>query len=144
MQQPHFFISGVPLTHSDNQHRGGQQAPEVLLPPRVQKAMQFVDMMTRKTQTGAAVSESMIELIDGQKLQDEEGAALATACNLLNEYFAGKLQPDVWELLAIEKDNKPPQRRVMIFCISCGRGPADPACQICHGAGNIYVTPATD
>jgi len=68
-----------------------------IVPARVVAAMEFLDRLTHKTRTGAAINEDTIEKIDGQRLTTAESNAQATACNMLNDYFRGKMRPNYWE-----------------------------------------------
>jgi len=121
-----------------------QQAPDIIVPMRVNKALEFVALMNQKTMTRAAVSESQIQQIDGQQLTSEEGACLATAANLLSHYFAGKLTPDVWEALRVDALRHEVERaglmgKLMPCIVCCTPGPVQPNCFLCNGTGKILV-----
>lgn len=122
-----------------------QPVSDDIVPARVNKAMEFMAMLTHKTMQRAAISEIAIELIDGQRLSPEEEYTATAALQLLSRYFDGKLKPDMWEMLPVaamkrqaERGNIPGQ---LLHCIACTPGPANPRCPLCHGTGRIMVTP---
>lgn len=141
-----FFMIQPPWAHQGPENRS--ELFETVVPARVEKAMQFLAMLTNKTRTSAAVSENQIETIPGQTLTEEEQTASATACNLLSAYFAGKLPPDQWEQMryeALEKQNSQigkvshVKTGRVLHCLVCqGR---DSQCSLCEGTGKIMVTP---
>lgn len=109
--------------------------PEMSVPPRVEKALQFLDALTDKTATTAVASENSIEQIPGQQLTDEEIMAQATACNLLTKYFAGQLKPDRLEKLKMQKMKKQTRKvkqeiPAWAICPHC-LGKND-SCKYCH------------
>lgn len=124
-----------------------QQAPDIVVPARVRIAMEFLQSLTIKTMTRAAVSENQIDQIDGQKLTEEESNTQATACNLLGKYFAGRLEADSWEKIrvdALKKQNDGKNPRGMVLnCVMCGtsRRPRKD-CPLCEGSGVILVVGA--
>jgi hypothetical protein len=112
------------------------------IPPRVEKALQFLSMCNQKTMSQAAVSDNQIQEIEGQKLTEEEQVAQATACNLLNQDFTGSLQPDIWE----KKDKKRKLEPMkVLMCPGCA-GASEPKenCPLCEGSGTIVVVAGGD
>ena len=129
---------------------GNPRVPEIIVPPRVEKAMQFLNLLSQKTSPQVAATDHNIQEIEGQKLTEEEANAQATACNLLNEYFGGKLQPGSWEQLKSDaikrqarrgkrKKNGPDKVSSILHCPMCGGGKKD--CQLCQGSGTVFFTP---
>jgi hypothetical protein len=127
-----------------------QRIDEIVVPPRIDKAMQFLNMLNRKTEVQVAASEHEIREVEGQKLTEEELTAQATACNLLNQYFAGQLAPDGWEKLKVEaikrkniRKKKSQDRAVgsVINCPICGGGKVRKDCPLCEGTTTIVVYP---
>lgn len=122
------------------------QPPDVMIPPRVRQAMEFISMMTAKTQDRPAITENQIEIVKGQKLSDEEQGALAVANNMIARYFAGQLKPDIWEQIRYDAIKKKadmggtPQR--LINCVACNPSlPPSPQCPLCAGSGKLFVQP---
>ncbi len=131
--------------------------PGEVPPGRVQVAMEFLGMLTYKTQKRAVANDTAIEVLDGAKLTTAEANAQASAHNLLNDYFNGKVKPTYWE-------RTPRARRVeryvddcdddcpcdderygfptsYIKCFVCGPANVNPTCNVCCGTGHIMVTP---
>ncbi len=139
------------LMHAGMQNNQAQQqqVPDIIVPARVNKALEFLGMITHKTQKRpvAVASESQIEIeiIPGQVLSDEENNTVATACNLLANYFAGKLQPDIWESVKVEGARKQIEQNTLpgrlMHCIACQHGPPNSTCPLCNGTGRIMVSP---
>lgn len=130
-------------------HMMGQQQqqvsiPDIIVPARVNKAMEFLSLLTQKTSTRAAVNDISIEQIHGQKLSSEELNAQATACNLLSSYFAGKLTPDIWEGIKVDAARKHVENGGiagrLVHCIACAPNPPSPECPFCRGSGRIMIT----
>ena len=119
------------------------------MPARVRIAMQFLQSLTHKTMPKVAISETLIEQINGQELSTAERNAQATACNLINDYFLGKLKPDFWDKLLVEdyqadctqsaqEVSANPSR--YLRCFSC-LDEIKTDCIICNGAGHVLITP---
>lgn len=122
-----------------------QYMPDLIVPARVHQAMDFLALISQKTMQRAAASENQIELIEGQKLCDEEENARDAACVCLAKYFDGKLQPDVWEKLRYEAMRKRAEMGgkdgAILRCIACGSRPIpNPACDLCKGTGRVFVS----
>lgn len=118
--------------------------PDIIVPARVRLALEFMAALTNKTAARAAVTEHHVELIPGQKLTDEETTAQATACNLLSQYFAGKLNPDKWEEIRYTQLKKQAEigggQGTCIRCMACGPHPQED-CPLCQGRGSLLVQP---
>lgn len=134
--------------------------PGEVPPGRVQVALEFLGMLTYKTQKRGFANDTTIEVVEGTVLTKAENNAQATACNLLNDYFLGKTKPTYWE-------RQPKQRRYVeqydgpcddgdceechnvpkqyptsyLKCFVCGPGNTNPNCDLCCGTGRIMVTP---
>lgn len=139
-------MPGMPWMYQHPQQQQQRFAPEIIVPARVAKAIEFVELMTFKTMARPAINEHEIEVIPGQKLEVEEANTLATACNMLSSYFAGKLKPDIWENLRVKaltqqvsQDGTPGR---LLNCFNCQhRDTPDPECPICKGQGTVLITP---
>lgn len=138
---PFFFM---PMMGPTPEYGRPESIPDIVVPARINKAMEFLELMAMKTQTRAAVSENQIQQIEGQKLTVEEMTAQATACNLLNQYFAGQLPVDKWEevrLTALQQkvENRKKTNRPMkiLRCMACGG--SDKNCPLCEGTGTLIV-----
>ena len=143
MQHP-FLMMMPPWFQQQQQQPQQQSMPDGLIPARVNKALEFIALLSQKTMARAAVNDVAIEHIEGQKLSDEEGTALATACNMLTDYFGGRLKPDTWEELRvmaarvqIEHDTNGVGR--VTDCFACAPGPPSHRCVLCHGSGHLLV-----
>lgn len=133
----------MPFMQQEEQH---QPPPDVMVPPRVRQAMEFIQMMTGKTMDRPAMTENQIQIVEGQELTDEEKNALATACNLVSRYFAGQLKPDAWESLRFDALKKKAEQGStpgrIIGCVACNpMGPPNKGCVLCSGTGKILVQP---
>lgn len=129
------------------QEREEVHVPDVIVPARVEKALQFFAMVSQKTADRAAISENQIEIIPGQELIDEEVTALATACNLFTKYFGGDLGHDAWEKLRFSAQQKQldnvGKAGQLLRCFACSKGGSvNPSCELCNGSGVIIVSAA--
>lgn len=120
--------------------------PDLVIPVRVEKAMEFLELMFRKTMERAIASEHQVVHLDGQKLIPEEENTQTAALQLLQKYFDGKLPRDPWEDLryaAISQRLQMAGRQdgSVIFCVFCGGKPPHPQCSYCHGQGRLLVFP---
>ncbi len=135
----------IPIMVLEQPRQHNAQRDIVMVPARVDKAMEFLHLMMAK-QTDKPTGGDQGHTIDGLKLTDEESIASATACNLLNKYFAGQLPADDWDKLRLRKA-KAKKRRVKRYCgkaMSCpncngSKGHKD--CGLCNGAGRILINP---
>lgn len=118
--------------------------PDIIVPARVDKALEFLAILSQKTMCRAAANDISIEILPGQILSDEEANAQATACNLLSKYFAGGLTPDVWEEIKVRAAQHQADHinttGHLLHCIACQPGPPRADCPICSGSGRILVT----
>lgn len=120
-----------------------QVSYDLIVPPRVRQAMEFLALLSSKTQQRAAACENAIELIDGQKLCGEEENARDSACLMLAKYFDGNLRPDIWERLRYDALKKRAEGRegTILKCLMCAnRHIANPNCEMCKGTGRIFVS----
>lgn len=118
------------------------------VPARVHVAMEFLHRITIKTMPKVAVADmGRIEVIDGQSLTTAESNAQATACNMLNDFFLGKLRSNDWEkeyvsnskVIESSADDKP---GTLLNCPACYPN-TKPSCNICHGLGTIMALPVS-
>ena len=112
------------------------------VPARVRMALAFLDHMVIKRITRVAVNDISIEEIQPPRLTVEEETAQGAACDLLTQYFNGKLKHDKWEQTDLELRSKPEMETdvTMMNCFGCG-GSGSPQCRICKGAGKVVVKP---
>lgn len=125
------------------------------VPARVKVALQLLAALSFKTATKAVPGgEGEFHTIDGQSLTHAESNVQATACNLLNAYFLGKLRPDYWDkIVARQWQDEPLPEPVcshgpegpghFLRCISCSQTPDD-NCALCQGSGSIFIFPAKE
>lgn len=123
------------------------RVPDIVVPARVVKAMEFLNTVTAKTAARAAANEMSIETIPGQKLSPEEENAQSAALNCLTHYFDGRLKMDEWEQLrhdAIKKQAETGVKKgTLCNCLMCGglRRPKKD-CPLCEGSGTVLVLAA--
>lgn len=134
--RPSVLLVASPQMHQPQQHQ--QRGPQV--PPRVQVAMEFLRRLDDKTAVVPLPTYSSdryeVHPVDGQKLCDEEVSAQATACNLLAQYFAGKLPECQWDK-PLPADPKDSLLRLTIKCPRCLGVPME--CDVCGGMGEVVV-----
>ena len=137
------FPPQVFMLPSEPDYRGGSQ-PEtgVIVPARVNKAMEFLDMLIGKQMDRAAGGDSGLQIISGLKLTPEEEATKHVALDMLAQYFQGTLQPDAWETMKQNK-MKPKRQRNIGKTLSCPQCEGVPGrkCELCNGYGLIKITP---
>ena len=141
------FPFGYSPEHPEDNMRA---ATDNFVPPRVTKAMEFLHQLAVLRQRRApAVSEHEIEVVEQQRLSDEEMATRDAACVLLAKYFDGKLELDRWESLRhdhikkrLEHDPEQEDAKQLLRCFSCNPNvPPRPNCPLCRGTGQILVQP---
>ncbi len=116
-----------------------------VVPARVELAMQFLVLMAQKTAPKAAVTSVGVEWADLPKQTTEEETAMATACNCVAAYIAGRMPPDLWEMQRVEvvRDALTDSRGGTVHdCPTCRRGVGQSMCQMCMGSGGVIVMPA--
>ena len=117
--------------------------PDIIVPARVNKALEFLDHLASKRRKGAAVSEHTVEVLEPDTLCDEERATQDAALQLLTRYFDGKLIPDEWEKLRFEGLKKQADQGFrearIIGCPACHPLHPEPDCPLCHGSGRLFV-----
>jgi hypothetical protein len=129
-QQPSFVP--VPIMPWMQQGHSSEETP----PARIRVAMEFLNSLTMKTMRRPYGNNMTIDVIPGQKLTKAELNTQATAANLLNDYFTGKMQPAQWE------EQQEQGCGTVLRCFACYPGPK-PECALCHGAGLLLVYPTT-
>lgn len=133
-------------------------AEEGYIPPRVLKAMEFLEMMwgMRVRKLPAASDNQVIE-IDQPELTGSEQHARDCALQLMAAWFDNKLEPNEWEKLRMESINaklqhmkermesqkkgggKKGQIGSVIRCFACNPSQPHPNCMICGGHGKVLV-----
>jgi hypothetical protein len=122
-------------------------------PTRVLVAMEFLAFLSAKQQTRAASNAYQIELIKGLPLTTAESNAQASACNLLNDYFHGKVKSSPSDKLQKEvvldildgniASNQSSGK--VIKCFACGFDqPPKANCIFCDGSGGLVVYSVVD
>lgn len=116
---------------------------EIVVPPRVNKAIEVLSFFTHKTAAPPVCNEIGIEIVAGQKLSGAEVAVCGAACDVLTDYFSGRLKLDEWEQSRRENDRKrrsKAKKTVMVIanCPEC-KGVAGLRCGLCEGDGNVAV-----
>jgi len=138
------------MMYPEHSYAPRQQTPDIIVPARVNKAMDFLQFLAQKRRKGAAVGEHQIEVLEPDVLTDEETATQDSALQMLARYFDGKLQPDEWENVrfqALKKRAKEgtldaPLGGQIMPCPNCaGR---NPKCALCFGRGELLIQPAPD
>lgn len=122
-----------------NHHVPSQTSTEP--PARVKVALEFLAHLTLKTMPRVAINDLQIQEIDGQRLTAHEQTAQMTACEVLCDYFRGKLPVSRWEKPIVSEENSPPRGSNIINCPACMPGPARPSCYLCRGVGSVAVYP---
>lgn len=127
-----------------------QPQREIEVPARVRVALVFLDQMTHKARPLVASNDLSIEWRDGQDLTTGEKHAQSAACNLLADYFSGKLRLTNEEKKKVKKREKRdyPQDTAGVFirCVACQSDPTRPIrenCALCHGTGELLVFSTT-
>lgn len=134
----------MPMFMTEDQPRS--QTPEIIVPARVNKAMEFLSHLSRKRQKGAAVSDNNIEVLTPDDLSNWEVNAQNSALQLLSNYFDGKLEPDRWEQARFEAMQRQAEGRdedvTIIRCPMCSPFSPNPQCPLCHGNGRLLTKAA--
>lgn len=114
-------------------------------PARVQVAMEFFTRCTGKTMTRAAAAPQAlaVEIIPGQKLTPPEDQALGAACDLLYDYFRGKLLPSESESVDLQRRRFEAQQMAgnILKCPVCETTRPSKRCIVCRGTGGIAAYP---
>lgn len=122
-------------------------------PARVKAALEFLSHAAHKASTRCAVNDIQISWHKGQALTVAESNVMADACSMLQDYFLGRLKPDIWEKErqeAMRRESNhchhhhdeefehegPPGR--MMPCPSC---PPEGPCPFCYGTKKLVVFP---
>lgn len=140
-QHPHLIVVGGPQTSQI------QPQNHARIPPRVQTAMEFLRRLDEKTATipMPTYSSDRVEYnpIEGQKLCAAEEATQVMACNLLEQYFSGKLPECIWDKPE-QVDPASNLTRLVIRCPRCGGGihAVQSDCDICGGMGEVLIARA--
>lgn len=123
------------------QSHDGPDANEA--PARIDKAIEFVRLMSVKTRAGAVANDISIEVIPGQTLTKAESLALANACDCLSRYFTGTLECSEQESLhhAVIEDYLSAGTGLAVHCINCDPANPSASCLWCKGCGKVLVTP---
>ncbi len=135
---------GPPMMTTPDYHPGDPP------PTRVRIAMEMLRDLTHKTMNRVAVNDVSIEEIKGQGLTTAESNLQASAANILNEYFKGKMKMNQWERSEYRGNNPQSSSLMMqgmiMNCILCNMGKEEghipnPECSMCRGCGEVVVFP---
>ena len=140
----------------EDRHHSAEE--DAFVPPRINKAMQFLDLLASKRRSQAAASDHTIEVIEQDKLCPEEEAARDAALQCLGRYFDGKMEQNEWEKLRYEaltakvkqdaerpSQSSGPMMTRMMTCPQCKGQRQDSEgtdCDMCDGGGSIAFEPA--
>ena len=143
----------MPFMNQEDPRRN--PADDAFVPPRINKAIEFLELLALKRRVTAAGSDHQIETIEQDKLCPEEEGARDAALQCLAKYFDGRLEQNVWEDLRLqsikgklEQEQRNPglpegvhvQMTRMCTCPSCGGN--NPQCSMCDGCGQLVFEPA--
>jgi len=127
-----------------------QKAPsDNFVPPRINKAIEFLELLSLKRRRQAAATDHQMEVIEPDDLCAEEEVTRDSALQCLAKYFDGKLENNNWEELSFQSiKNKTSQRNqgpILTRVCSC---PAcngkDKSCAMCEGHGKLVFEPASN
>lgn len=105
------------------------------VPARVRFALEYLQSLTVKTMERPVVWESGYDTVPGQALTKAELNAQASAANVINDYFNGRLDLDRFE--AMDRVDK--ETPLEGGCpLKCGRMESCPACK---GSGKVLIYP---
>ena len=124
-----------------------QQIAEAGQPPaRVRIALEFLTNLSSKTMLRAAANDLSIEVIPGQDLTSNEKDAQLAACDMLADYFGGRLKQDIWEKaefdMTLRRIGSSEMPGVIIRCVLCAPGPGRVDCGLCRGTGSLLIFPS--
>lgn len=128
----------IQMWHQPQPHQGYQLGNEV--PARVAFALRALEFFAAKASDRIAVNNVGFESFPGQELSHAEANAQASAANVLNVYFTGKLEPDLWEEGLLDRSGREDSKGVTMLCPNCPRHAPVPECAYCGGCGRVTVT----
>lgn len=145
----------MPFMNQEDPRRN--PADDAFVPPRINKAMEFLELLAMKRRVTAAGSDHQIETIEQDPLCPEEENARDSALQCLAKYFEGKLDQNVWEDLRlksiqnkVEQEKQSPaglpegvhvQMTRICSCPACHGN--NPQCDMCDGCGKLVFEPAS-
>lgn len=114
-------------------------------PARVRIALELLHSFTCKQLPRPAVSDSMIEIMDGMVLTEREKIVQNASLNLLLEYLSGKMDLNPWEMERMRQEKGKDKQGVVVGCIGCShKSVPDTSCRICRGRGLILAQPLSE
>lgn len=151
MKLPFVHVSFPPGFNGLMPQQQTQVQTDFPVPSRVEKAMQFLDLLNSHTRSYVATNEMSIEKFKGRDLTGEERDTKDSALMVLRQYFEGKIGLDPWEKLRYEAltsrgaFQKAMMNRNMptatMPCPQC-KGARGQQCQLCLGCGQVALSPA--
>lgn len=129
---------------------GNSQAPvENKVPARVKFALDALAFFAHKTQQRVAIGNVANDILEGQKLVNEEKAAQAAAATVLHDYFKGTMEHDEFEKIRAQSLRAEGLDTTVILCPACrgekqiseqhSQGVLIKACPLCHKRGSVRV-----
>lgn len=128
-------------------------ADDAFVPPRINKAMEFLELLAMKRRKMAAATDHQVEVIDQDELNPEEELTQTAALQCLANYFDGKLENNTWEELRLQsikdkmeqekKKSKGPLIQMTRVCTCPACGGNDDSCGMCDGCGQLVFEPAS-
>jgi hypothetical protein len=132
-----FFGGGIPMIIRE---QGNQQRPDrrhADSPPvRCEMAMEFIRQMAALGLERAAATENQIERLKGHTQSGGEESAVMAAAHCLEQYFEGKLQPNVWEQADLALT---PTAEMDCMCRNQNTGQPAANCPFCAGSGKMDI-----
>lgn len=126
-----------------------EQLPNIVVPARIEKAMEFLHHLAAKRRQMPAMSDHQIDWSTPDALSAEEVAAQDSALQLLTKYFDGKLEPDSWEKVRFDAIKNKAENNIsegvgrVITCPAPAcRNMPQPNCPLCGGTGRVHIQPA--
>lgn len=131
----------LPSWGGQQQHYREEENP----PARVTVAMEFFSRCTAKTMTRAAAAPQAlaVEIISGQQLTPPEEHALGAACDLLHDYFQGKLKSSESERIDLQRRRYDAHEIAgnILQCPVCTAHGTKKNCIVCKGTGGVVAYP---
>lgn len=143
-QPPPFFPFPVMMPQQGYQSQVNVPMLGNEAPARVRVAVDFLLNLSYKTMPRAAANDISIEVIPGQDLTASELRTQDAACEMLYDYFGGKMKGSDWERKFLDRSR--PQELdgpagSLVDCSRCNGRTGNTECGICHGHGCVKVIP---
>lgn len=114
-------------------------------PARIRIALELLHSFTCKQLPRPAVSDSMIEIMDGMILTEREKVVQNASLNLLLEYLSGKMDLNPWEMERMRQEKSKEKQGTILACLACShKSLPDSSCRVCKGRGVILALPVSE